>query len=572
MVAHIARKDFLSNLLSAKFAVGFVLCLVLIPFSIFINTSEVRDRTRLYRADAEAAARAVKQVRVYSALRPQVVKPPEPLAVFSRGVTGQVGNRVRIRLGEKPMLAEGRAATRDNPFLAAFFSTDFAGVVAVIFSLLALIFSYDAFTREKEDGTLRLELSNSLSRSRYLAGKLLGVFLTLFPILVFCYLLGAVLILVSPEIGFSAVEWGRIALLFGASLVYTAVFVFIGLLVSARSRTSVTSLVVSLFLWVVLVFIIPNLAAYIAQSFVRVQPRDNLKMALAGLDKEMDGKIEAHNASAGLAGPTMNWYYSGGEDGTMECYGSSKPVMEQYRLQNAYAEPLRLDYAEKRWAAQESYLASLGRQRIAAGAPQLVERVAQRRERIPQLVRQRREEFVLAAVGLPQQPLGATLLREVDADADGADHVVVAVVQRLDVVAHRRPVRDRVLHRQLVCRNVTPVALDAVLRFLPFRRCHRDVGFGRDAEQCGQRVVGGDRAALRIVRDRHGNRRAVDQRLEASKSIAELVGVRFTRRSEELERDAHGEPDGLSVHDREFLTNVDRMLIRPLHRRDPAVT
>lgn len=372
MIAHVARKDFLTNLLSARFAIGFILCLVLIPFSILINIGDVRDQMRLYRVEDADAAKSVREVRVYSALRPVVVKPPGPLAVFSRGTGGQVGNRVKIRLGEKPMLAEGRAATRDNPFLGAFFTIDFAGVVAVIFSLLALIFSHDVFTKEREDGTLRLQLSNALSRSRFIAGKLGGIFLTLLPILVFCYLLGAVIILASRGVSFSTVEWGRIALLFGASLLYLAVFVFLGMLVSSRCRTSVTSLVICLFLWVFLVFIVPNLAVYFAQSFVRVQSRDNLTMVMDDLDKEMHRRIEDSEKSLGLSGGGFNWYMSNGDDGYMECYGSAKDLMERYRLENAQAEPIRLDYAEKKWAAQRAYMASLGGQMEAADGMAMV--------------------------------------------------------------------------------------------------------------------------------------------------------------------------------------------------------
>ena len=54
---------------------------------------------------------------------------------------------------------------------------------------------------------------------------------------------------------------------------------------SSRTRTSVTSLVVCLFLWVVLVFLVPNLASTFAESFVPVPSRDNLEAVLTDMDK-----------------------------------------------------------------------------------------------------------------------------------------------------------------------------------------------------------------------------------------------------------------------------------------------
>jgi ABC-type transport system involved in multi-copper enzyme maturation permease subunit len=372
VILRLAKKDFLTNLLSARFVISFILCLVLIPFSILINISQYQDRAAQYRIDRDAAEKRVQQVRVYSKLRPEVVIPPAPLSVFSKGVSGQVGNRVKIWLGDKPMLAAGKTEAGDNPFLASFFSVDFADIAAIIFSLLALIFSYDALTREKEDGTLRLQMSNSLGRSTLLAGKILGIVLTLLPILAFSYLLSVVLILFSRNISFTAAEWGRIALLFAASLLYLTVFVFIGLLVSSRSRTSVTSLVLCLFLWVLFVFLVPNVSANFAESFVRTQSRDNLDRVLVDLNHEREEKISQACKAQGIPQGGSYWYYSGGVDGGVETYGNDRGTFEQVRRRAEISVPLSLQYADKRWALQKAYLDSLTRQARAADTLSLV--------------------------------------------------------------------------------------------------------------------------------------------------------------------------------------------------------
>jgi ABC-type transport system involved in multi-copper enzyme maturation permease subunit len=368
MVYQIARKDFLNNLLSARFIIGFILCLVLIPFSIMLNINDFRDRTNQYRIDRATAEKNTQEVRVYSALRPEIVMPPEPLSIFSKGLSGQIGNRVKIRLGEKPMLAEGKSVTGDNPFLAAFFSVDFVQIAAIIFSLLALLFSYDIFTREKEDGTLRLQMSNALGRSQFLAGKVLGILVTLLPVLVFSFLLSAVLILFSKNVSFSALEWGRIVLLFIISLLYLAVFIFIGLFISARSKTSVTSLVLCLFVWVFFIFIVPNVSSYIAESFVRVQSRDNLDRVLDDLDREFGRVLHDRYKAQGITESFSAWYHSNGDDGYVEAYGMTRTDFEMERRRCTVSEPLRIDYADKKWPSQKAYLDSLAHQaRVAEG-------------------------------------------------------------------------------------------------------------------------------------------------------------------------------------------------------------
>jgi len=368
MVFHLARKEFLNNLVSARFVIGFLLCLVLIPFSILINVSRYREKTAQFRIDSGAAETSVREVRVYSKLRPEVVFAPEPLSVFNTGISDQVGNRVKVWLGDKPLLAAGKTAAGDNPFLASFFSVDFADIAAIIFSLLALIFSYDAFSREKEDGTLKLGLSNSVSRSTILSGKVLGILLTLLPVLVFSFLMSAVLVLFSKDIAFSGVEWGRIALLFSASLLYLSVFVLIGLFVSARSKTSVTSLVLCLFLWVAFVFLIPTLSSNFAASFTRVQSKDNLDRVLADLDKQREEKIRQGYKAQGLPEGYSCWWCWSGLDGFMETYGNAGAVFETFRRKAMISEPIRLEYADIRWAPQKAYLDGLSRQARAARA------------------------------------------------------------------------------------------------------------------------------------------------------------------------------------------------------------
>lgn len=372
MIWHVAKKDFLNNLVSARFLIGFVLCLVLIPFSILINSGDYRDQVRLYQMDRDRAEASVKTVRVYSGLRPEIILPPQPLSIFSQGISGQVGNRIQIWLGEKPLLARGRAAVRDNPFLDAFSSVDFVEIAAVIFSLLALLFSYDAFTKEKESGTLGLLMSNSVGRSRVVAGKVLGILLTLLPVLVFSFVLSAVLILLSKEISFTGLEWTRIALVFLASLVYLSVFVFGGLFVSARSRSSVTSLVLCLFVWIFFVLGVPHVAAYVAESFVRVESRDNLTLVLADLNKQRERLISERRNSLPPPDWDMNWYMSGGQDGYQEVYGNTKSMFDRGRQIAAFSEPLRIDYADRKWAYQKSYLDSLDRQAAAAETISLI--------------------------------------------------------------------------------------------------------------------------------------------------------------------------------------------------------
>jgi ABC-type transport system involved in multi-copper enzyme maturation permease subunit len=362
MIFHIARKEFLNNLLTTRFLIGFLLCLVLIPFSVLIGIGDYRDQAGQYTIDRDAAEKTIKDIRTWSYLRPILVFPPEPLGIFGKGVAGQVGNQVEVLLGLKPLLPEGKAAARDNPFLASFFSVDFVDIAAIVLSLLALLFSYDALTREKEDGTLRQQMANPLLRSTLLAGKLAGILMTLLPVLVFCFLVGGLVVLLAGDLAFSARDWGRLALLGAASLAYLVVFVLAGMFVSARSRTSVSSLVSCLFLWVFLVFLVPNMASYAAESFVPAKSRDNLE----GVIKDMDKGLRERQVEATKSLPepdwAINWWMSSADDGRRESYGCTASYFEYKRRQVSIEVPMLIDNADRKWPSQEAYLASLSRQ------------------------------------------------------------------------------------------------------------------------------------------------------------------------------------------------------------------
>jgi ABC-type transport system involved in multi-copper enzyme maturation permease subunit len=372
LIWKIAKKEFLLNLESARFMIGFLLCLFLIPFTLTVNIDDYENRMRAYRVDKANSEANFKEVRVYSQLRPEVVKPPEPLSIFCQGISSNVGNLVKIWFGEKPLFAAGKAAIRDNPLLNSFFSIDFIGIIAIVMSLLSLIFTYDACTREKEDGTLKLLLSNSLGRHRILSGKVLGVNLTLLPIVLICYILSCILILQSPNVSFSVGDWGRIGLLFFASLLYFMVFIFIGLMISTRLKSSITSIIVCLFFWVFFVFIVPNLAVYLAQSLRTIQSYDNLQYVLQDLDKEFQNKCDEYAGTLEPPDWYMNWNMNRSSDGMLIITGNTKSSMERYRKLHEFTEPLRIDYADKKWLLQKVYLEDLDGQRKLAERISLV--------------------------------------------------------------------------------------------------------------------------------------------------------------------------------------------------------
>jgi len=360
MVLQFAIKEFYNNLLTARFTIGFIMCLFLVPFSLVVNLKDYREQLKAYEIERVKTEKSY-QVRVYSALRPEIVRPPEPLSVFSKGISGTAANKFKIRLETWQPTAEGYETGRENPLLNSFFTMDFCTILVFILSLFAMLFTYDACSGERESGTLKMVLANPVHRWKVLIGKLLGVCLTLLPVIIFCYLLSALIVLLAPQVSFSAGEWLRVALLIPVSLVFFGLFILIGLLFSCCFRSSAASIVLCLFVWAISIFIIPNLANSLAKIVVATPSSEDLRAVNEQLIIEMRKKIDDYSRSIIKQMKPDFFYWGGkvGEDGYMEFAGASRSTMDFRRQLFEFTEPLRIECADKMGVKQKEWMDKL---------------------------------------------------------------------------------------------------------------------------------------------------------------------------------------------------------------------
>ena len=68
----------------------------------------------------------------------------------------------------------GSTSLGEGSLSSALGNLDFLFVVSTVFSLLALLFTFDAVAGEREAGTLRITLANALPRDLFLWSKLIG--------------------------------------------------------------------------------------------------------------------------------------------------------------------------------------------------------------------------------------------------------------------------------------------------------------------------------------------------------------------------------------------------------------
>jgi len=256
MLKTIIAREFLNNILNLRFMIGLVLCIIVAIVCIMILAHDYRQEMKDYNVrvnlQEEFLSNYATHARLFWMIRQQ--KPPERFRPLIIGIPGK----------------ENSESFDDNPLSILFPPFDFLFIVTIIMSLLAILFSYDAITGERQSGTLRLVISNSISRTKILFGKFIGGTVSLIIPFILALLVGALYISINPSIQWDGSAWLEFFLLTAASITFITLFYLLGLMVSTFSRYSSNSILNCLFLWVLLILVIPNICPYISAQLYRI--------------------------------------------------------------------------------------------------------------------------------------------------------------------------------------------------------------------------------------------------------------------------------------------------------------
>lgn len=387
MLWEIIKKEFHSYVITARFVVGFIICLVLISASTYVAIEDYERRLSDYNVAVQEHRDKVLESKVYSEIRPMVDRRPNPLSIFSKGLDKRLANTFSAELSAVPMIYDGQKHGAYNPFLALFSSIDLAFVFQIVLSLLALLFAYDAISGEREGGTLKLIMSNPIPRSFILVGKYLSALLSLFWPIAVSIIISLLMIMLSGNITLTGAEFLRILLFAVVSLLYISLFYLIGLLISAKTHRASTSLMLSMFVWVFLTLIYPNAGGFLADRVIGtdlgMKQFSQISELWGEFNREKDEHRERIVPKHGVNGSSSSWASSSSNDEYLfysmfearAVNGKYNPESAVDALKKFYQriEPMRIDTADRIWQIRKQTLNnSYGRkQRLAANIMRL---------------------------------------------------------------------------------------------------------------------------------------------------------------------------------------------------------
>jgi ABC-type transport system involved in multi-copper enzyme maturation permease subunit len=264
MLKSIIRKEILLNLLSYKFSIITSLSTILILVSIFVMYRDYILAMENYEILQQEPKDDVAVIR------------PTPLSIFAKGLDENLCRSYQSGFGGQVGVSSKQQSV--NNLFELFTTPDLLYVVKIILSLCAMLFAFDMVCGEKEAGTLRQSLSNNLKRPILVFGKWIGGFTSFILPFFIAVLLGTIFLILSPMVDMNAYNLLKLGMFMLSSVIYLAIFFSLGLLISCLTHRTSTSLVLSLFVWVILVFLIPNLGNIMARQLVQIPTVQQLEL------------------------------------------------------------------------------------------------------------------------------------------------------------------------------------------------------------------------------------------------------------------------------------------------------
>jgi ABC-type transport system involved in multi-copper enzyme maturation permease subunit len=301
MIWHITKREIHDHLTSLRFALtlGLVTLLMILNGIIFVG-SDYSQRLSEYSQNLNWAANSVrescKQLNELAKRGPAAFfKRPSPLAFCANDQEDSLPMRINTQGGLRTWMEGGfkpeetyrydfpwkldyvQDAYQNNSMISTFTALDWSFIIGVVMSFVAILFSFDAISGERERGTLKLMLSNSVSRGTVILGKLLGIFITLAVPMLIGMILSLIIVNISGSVPLTGSDWLRIGLMAVISLVYILLFIGLGLAVSSSMSHSSSSLLTLLLIWVVIVVLIPNTLGSVITTLRKIPSQRELQ-------------------------------------------------------------------------------------------------------------------------------------------------------------------------------------------------------------------------------------------------------------------------------------------------------
>lgn len=351
MLGTLILKEIHETIITGKFFIASLLCVILIPLGMYVTLEDYSQRLNDYNRSQQLYLQR-SEGKVRATFKAEGYRPPSPLSVLAYGLEPFIPNKAvtsdsRYAFGESTdgLVKISNESGLHNPLSVMFGKMDLLFNVGFVLSIFTLLFTFAGITGEREQGTLKLIVSNPVPRWTILLAKIIGnFFVFLMPFLI-SFLIGLMILNLSSV--FPMTDSGilpAIVVILAATIVFLFCMFTFGMLISASTHHSITSIVTSIFIWVIFALVIPKLSPMAAQIIKPVESEQvvnsQIQIARADLKKEqLEREDELFTRVMERHGYNVDEYFE---------MNNNSP--ERITIQTEYDElvnPVRNEYSER---------------------------------------------------------------------------------------------------------------------------------------------------------------------------------------------------------------------------------
>lgn len=199
-----------------------------------------------------------------------------PLSIFDFGIESYTGNAMFLEAHRQNTVNFSEASFSTG--LLRFGELHMAMILQLIIPLVLFFIGFPAIVADRENGTLRILLTQGSSWKEILIGRSLGLF-AIASLFIIPFILTTCVLLLS-EGHASSDEWIRLLIIILAYLVYYFVLCFITILISTNSKSSKNSLLKLLGLWLFMTVLLPKMSQTLGAYFHPTPSKLEFKAAI----------------------------------------------------------------------------------------------------------------------------------------------------------------------------------------------------------------------------------------------------------------------------------------------------
>ncbi len=214
-------------------------------------------------------------------------KPKSTLGFLDVGVDNYTGTSVFLEAHKQNEILY--SAAQDSEGISRFGELNVAFILQLLFPLMIIFIAHDVYSKEREDGTLKLIIASGISASKVFWSKVCGIYVTVLLIFLPSLLLAYFLLGQEDLPGQSSTNFFAFVSVYA---IYFFIFVGLSVLISAFSRNSSLSLLSLIGIWIVACIIVPKATANLAD---KISPAPSQYEFRKTIDNLVKSGIDGHN-------------------------------------------------------------------------------------------------------------------------------------------------------------------------------------------------------------------------------------------------------------------------------------